>query len=347
MTKSILLTLCLLFSSGMHELHAQRIPDTSLHEIIRRGIQLSGQQNYDAAMGAFDRAIHSHPSHPAGYLNKAILMMVMSLDFETPVKMPDYLDLLEKTEQLGTRMNEASSTAAEGLYYLGMARSYIAYYHFRDGENWLSGLSHGLKATGYLEDCLEKNPKAYDAMTGVGTYKYWKSKNMSFLTWTPLVDDERHAGINLLRLAEIKSDYTSQQATNSLIWIYIEEERWNDAIRSARGILRRFPENRLFLWGLASAAEGKHDWALAREAYRRIVASVNSQVTEPRYIEIQARAKIAAMSYELGDRNTARQECDWVLKQRGIDLAGFTSDGADRIQRRIEEMEELREALSH
>ncbi len=259
--------------------------------------------------------------------------------------MPTYLKLLDRVEQLAQRMSEDPSTAAEGLYYLGMARSYIAYYNFRDGENWLSGLSHGLKATGFLEDCLEINPKAYDAMTGIGTYMYWKSQNMSFLTWTPLVDDERYAGIHMLRLSELKAQYSSQQATNSLIWIYIEEERWNDAIHSARGILRRFPANRLFLWGLASAAEGREDWALARKAYQRIVASIDKEVSERRYIEIQARAKIALMSYELGDTSRAKQECDWVLRQRGIELSGFTSDGKERIERRIEEMEDLKSDL--
>jgi tetratricopeptide (TPR) repeat protein len=324
---------------------AQRIPDGSLHATIQRGIRFSGQQRYSEAMRSFDRAIEHHPQHPAGYLNKAILLMVMSLDFEAPVHMPDYLALLEKTEQLGERMSGSAATAAEGLYYRGMARSYIAYYHFRDGENWLGGLSHGMKATGLLEDCLEKDPNAYDAMTGIGTYKYWKSRNMSFLTWTPLVDDERHAGINLLRRAEVQASYTAQQATNSLIWIYIEEERWTDAIGAAKRILRRFPENRLFLWGLASAAEGKADWSLAREAYERIVASIDDEVRERRYIEIQARAKIASMSFEIGDRATARRENTWVLRQRGIDLGGFTSDGAERIKRRIEEMEELREKL--
>ncbi|MFZ1729873.1 MAG: tetratricopeptide repeat protein [Bacteroidota bacterium] len=342
MIRTILFCACLLFSGNMPGLHAQRIPDNSLHELIRNGIRYSGQQKYTDALRTFNRAIQDFPTHPAGYMNKAILLMVKSLDFEIPVEMPVYLELLDKVEQLGQRMSESTETSAEGLYYRGMARSYIAYYNFRDGENWLSGLSHGMKATGYLDDCLESNPKAYDAMTGVGTYKYWKSRNMSFLTWTPLVDDERYAGIHMLQLAELKAQYSAQQATNSLIWIFIEEERWNDAIHSAQTILRRFPSNRLFLWGLASAAEGKEDWALARDAYQRITASIDKEVIERRYIEIQARAKIALMSFELGDKKTAKRECEWVLRQRGIDLSGFTSDGSERIQRRIEEMEELK-----
>ena len=324
---------------------AQRASDAALHDLLRKGIRYSGEQRYTDAMAVFEEAIRLHPSHPAGYMNKAILFMVMSLDFEVPVRMPDYLDLLERVDQLATGMSARSATAAEGLYYRGMAKSYLAYYHFRDGENWLAGLSHGMKATGFLDECLAKDPRSYDAMTGVGTYRYWKSRNMSFLTWTPLVDDERESGIALLRRAERYAQYTAQQASNSLIWIHIEEERWSEARRVAERVLRRCPDNRLFLWGLASAAEGMENWALARRAYERIVASIDGEVRERRYIEIQARAKIASMSHALGDLATARKECAWVLRQRGIDITTFTADGADRITRRIEEMEALREEL--
>ncbi len=326
-------------------LHAQRISDDNLHTLVREGIRLSGLQQYTRAESAFDEAIARFPEHPAGYLNKAILLQVISLDLEVPVRMPAYLKLLNKAQTLGERMLAHSTLQAEGNYYIGMARSYIAYYEFRDGEDWISGLSQGLKATGYLEDCLEFDHDAYDAMTGVGTYKYWKSQNMSFLTWTPLVDDERAAGIRMLRSAESKALYTAQQATNSLIWIYIEEERWHEAMRAADNILRRFPNNRLFLWGLASAAEGAENWKRAREAYRRIFASIDKEVTDDRYIALQARAKIASMSYLMGDYATARQECRWVLSRRNSSLRGLTDDGKDRISRRMEEMEELEEAL--
>jgi tetratricopeptide (TPR) repeat protein len=320
---------------------AQRIPDTGLHELIVEGIDHSGKQEYRAAMAKFEEAIRRYPMHPAGVMNKAILMQVMSLDFETPVRGKEYLALLAKTETLAEDLTKQAATEAEGLYYLGMARSYVAYYNFRDGENWLAGLSHGLRATGYFEKCLVKHPEAFDALTGLGTYKYWKSRNMRFLTWTPLLDDERTEGIAGLRQAERRAEYTSAQATNSLIWIYIEEERWDDAIQAAQSILKRYPNNRLFLWGLASAAEGKENWSLAREAYRRIVRSIDGEVNERRYIEIQARAKIAIMSAKLNDANTARKEAAWVLARKGISLKPFTNDGAERITRRVAEVEDM------
>ncbi|MBR9979294.1 MAG: tetratricopeptide repeat protein [Bacteroidetes bacterium] len=341
----LLLCFSLLIFVNSSVLQAQRIPHSRLHDTILKGIELSGHQRYSEAMQRFETAMQEYPTHAAGYLNKAILLMVMSLDFETPLRMPEYLDLLDSVEKHAGDMATTDGDKSEALYYLGMARSYRAYYHFRDGGGWLSGLSHGMKATGFFEDCLARNNAAYDAMTGLGTYKYWKSRNMSFLTWTPFVDDERSAGIKLLRQAEKNAAYTAQQATNALIWIFVEEERWDDAIRRAKTILRRFPENRLFLWGLASAAEGKEDWSLAREAYRRIVASIDTEVTDRRYIEIQARAKIASMSFALGDRATASRECAWVLSHRAIDLTAFTSDGAGRIKRRFEEMADLRARL--
>ncbi len=326
-------------------LPAQRIADNALHSLISSGIEHSGKQEYRAAMSRFNEAIRLFPKHPAGYMNKAILMQVMSLDFETPVPSKEYLSLLASTQKFAENPSSNDLTDWEAQYYQGMARSYIAYYNFRDGENWLSGLSHGLRATGYFEKCLAINPDAFDALTGLGTYKYWKSRNMRFLTWTPLLDDERDAGIAALRQAERLAAYTSAQAVNSLIWIFIEEERWDEAIRAAESILKRYPQNRLFLWGLASAAEGKEQWTLAREAYRRIVRSIDGEVTERRYIEIQARAKIALMSAKLGDAATARKEGAWVLGKKNISLKPFTNDGAERITRRIEEVEEMLEDL--
>lgn len=320
---------------------AQRIPDARLHDLIVDGIERSGKQEYRAAMRRFDEAIRAFPRHPAGYFNKAVLLQVMSLDFETPVHAKQYLGLLEQTRHHA----EAIAATAEGQYYLGMAKSYVAYYHFRDGENWLKGLQHGLSATGYLEQAVQKDADAWDARTGIGTYAYWKSRNMRFLTWTPLMDDEREKGIAMLREAERKAVYTGAQATNALIWIYIEEERWNDAIHCAQAILKQFPGNRLFLWGLASAAEGKEDWRLAREAYQRIVASIDGEVRERRYIELQARAKIALMHAKLGDETNARKEAAWVLRQKSMDLSVFTQDGKDRIERRIEEVEDMLDDL--
>ena len=326
-------------------LSAQKIENDSLHALIQKGIHLSGQQQYTDARSVFDQAIREYPDHPAGYLNKAILLQVISLDLEVPVQMPAYLQLLERAQARAEAMTGHAATRAEGNYYIGMARSYVAYYHFRDGEDWISGLSEGLKATGYLEDCLEAQPRSYDAMTGVGTYRYWKSNNMSFLTWTPLVDDDRESGIRMLRRAERHAHYSAQQATNSLIWIYIEEENWKAAVRTANAVLEKFPKNRLFLWGLASAEEGRENWRGARAAYRRIVASIDDEVSDRRYIELQARAKIALMSARLGDTQTASKESRWVLSKRNMSLKGLTEDGRDRIQRRFEEIEELTEEL--
>lgn len=338
------LLLLLLFVGG-RTAHGQKIADAALHEVIARGIEAAGAQRYAEARALFDEAMRRWPTHPAGPLNKAILLQVMSLDFETPVPQPEYTSLLERAIALGDKMLEQNARSVEASFAVGMAHSYIAYDRFRDGEDWIGGLAAGLKAQSYFDDCLKFDASAWDAMTGVGTYKYWKSRQMSFLTWTPLVDDERGAGIALLRKAETQGAYTAAQATNSLIWIYIEEERYADAVRAAQRMLKRYPTNRLFLWGLASAAEKKGDLRLAREAYQRIVQSIDTEVRERRYIEIQARAKIARHSFTLGDRETARRECEWVLAHARIDRSVFTGDGASRIRKRVDDMVDLQQEL--
>ena len=196
----IAVTMYLLVLLTSQTVHAQRMKDPEIHDLLKRGIELSGRQQYSQAAEIFDRIIALKPNHPAGYLNKAVLLQVMSLDFETPVPHLEFLELLDRADSLAEADLRRNERDAEANYYKGMTESYYAYYQFRDGENWLSGLSSGMAANGYLEICLEMDPGAYDSMTGVGTYRYWKSRNMSFLTWTPFVDDERRAGINLLRI---------------------------------------------------------------------------------------------------------------------------------------------------
>ncbi|MDH7515520.1 MAG: tetratricopeptide repeat protein [Bacteroidota bacterium] len=317
-----------------------------LHEMLMEGIDLAGKQRYAQARYVFDEVIRKNPQHPAGYLHQAMLLEVMSLDFETPVPQPEYDRLLGRAAELAEKMLGTKGGKTEALYYLGMAESYRAYERFRDGgANWIQGLQYGLKAARRLAQCLERDPNAYDAMTGLGVYLYWKSRRMKFLTWTPLVDDEREKGIRLLHTAQERGRYTAAQAANALVWIYIEEERYTDAARAARSALRSYPSNRLFLWGLASAAEEGNDLVTALDAYRRIVASLDTEVIEPRYIEIQARAKIARLSFRLGDVETARRECEWVLAHSSIDLSHFTADGAKRIRRRRADMEALRKEL--
>lgn len=308
-------------------------------------MDVSGKQKYSGAKKIFDRCISEFPNHPAGYLCKAILYDVMSQDFETPVPEPEFTKLLERAQRLSEEILEKEKNSWEALCYLGMTHSYIAYHKFRQGSNWFSGLQHGLKATGYLQDCIDINPKAYDAYTGIGTYKYWKSRKMFFLTWTPFVTDERELGIQLLRKAEQDATYTNCAATNVLVWIYIEENRYTDAENCARAGLKKYPNNRLFLWGLASAAERQKHWNDAREVYQTILQSLDDETHERRYIEIQAHAKIALMSNELKDDQTARKECNWVLAHSNFDTSDFTNDGAARIKRRIKEVTELRDKL--
>ena len=44
-------------------------------------------------------------------------------------------------------------------------------------------------------------------------------------------------------------------AVHSLIWIYIEQEQYQDAIKIAETALKENPTSRVFKWGLARAYE--------------------------------------------------------------------------------------------
>ena len=104
-----------------------------------------------------------------------------------------------------------------------MTEGYIAYYDALR-ESWLQAFSTGLSSVSAFENCLEIDKNFYEAMIAIGSYKFWKSKKMEFISWLPFIDDEKELGINYLQNAVKYSGYNSHLAIHSLVWIYIEQK---------------------------------------------------------------------------------------------------------------------------
>src|SRR5208283_1119189 len=121
-------------------------------------------------------------------------------DYENTFDQKLFDSLLAKGEALAERLIEKKDSAAWGCYYAGTALSYRA---FSESENasWPSVIIDGMNAAKMFERCLELNPQFYDAMNGLGTYYYWRSKKTEFLSWLPFVSNKEKEGIELLSSA--------------------------------------------------------------------------------------------------------------------------------------------------
>lgn len=154
--------------------------------------------------------------------------------------------------------------------YLGHAYALRAMFYGRSG-NLLKALKSGLGARKAYSRGYELDSTFHDMGLGLGSYRYWKSVKTRIINWTPLFKNERENGIDLIRLAVDSSEISRDASTLTLIWVYINEERYSEAIMLAEAMHRKYPEGLTFLWPLGEAYFRMEDCPAAVAVYEKIL----------------------------------------------------------------------------
>ena len=340
------LTVCmfitaLLIASSFESL-AQSTSNQRMHDVILQGIDLTMRQDYPAARAVFQSVIEKYPVNPAGYLYLAGTVQAEFSDYEDGFNRRLFDSLLAKGEALADQLIEKKDSADWGYYYAGTALSYRAFSESERG-NWPSVIIDGMNSSKMFERCLELNPKFYDAMGGLGTYYYWRSKKTEFLSWLPFVSDRKKEGISLLKTAVESGTYDTFEAMNSLILVLTEEERYDEALPITLQALTRYPDNRSFLWCLVGIVERvpHKDTAAIKSAVNRLLASVVHAPVRNQYYEAACRLKLAQFAMAEHDYRRVIEECSAILQYK--DLEGKTKRD---IGKKLREAKELIEKVS-
>ncbi len=305
------------------EILAQPSSNQSLHDVILQGIDLTLKQDYPTAKALFQSVIDKYPNQPAGYLYLAGTVQAEFSDYEDGFDRRLFDSLLAKSEALADHLIERKDSADWGYYYAGTALSYRAFSESERG-NWPSVIIDGMNSAKMFERCLELNPKFYDAMSGLGTYYYWRSKKIEFLSWLPFVTDRKKEGISLLTSVVENGTYDTFEAMNSLILVLTEEARYDEALPITLRALARYPGNRSFLWCLVGIVERvpHKDTIAIKSAVTRLLASVVNAPVRNHYYEAACRLKLAQYAMAEHEYGRVIEECTAILQYK--DLEGKT-----------------------
>jgi len=314
--------LCALLAAAF-QTAAQPSPPATMHDLLLDGIDRTLKQDYPAAKSVFREVIARYPESPAGYLYLAGTVQAEFSDYEDGFEKQLFDSLLAQGESLADRLTESKDSADWGYYFAGTALSYRAFSESERG-NWPSVIIDGMNSAKMFERCLEMNPAFYDAMSGLGTYYYWRSKKTEFLSWLPFVRDRKKDGIDLLTKAADHATYERFLAMNSLSLVLTEEGRYDEALQYIRKGLAQYPDNRSFLWCLVGVVERvpHRDTAAIKSAVRQLLASVLSAPVRNAYYEAACRLKLAQFAMEEKDYAQVISECTAIL--RYSDLEGKT-----------------------
>jgi tetratricopeptide (TPR) repeat protein len=294
-------------------LFSQRFPDATIHARILTGIDLTLQQRYPEAKKTFQSIIAAAPAHPAGYIYLAATLQAECSDFDLFLNRAAYDSLIRKGFERAETMIAAHEKDQWGYYYAGTALAYKAFTASEEGS-WYTAVTEGMKSAEMFERALACDGSFANAMCGLGTYNYWKSRKTQFLSWLPFVGDKRTEGINLLKNAAERSTYETSVARNSLMWVMIEEKRYGEALKWAEDVLARYPDNRSFLWGVLTAHERLQDSTALRQDVERLLISIVKAPVRNIYGEITCRLKLAQFAVADGDAQRAEEQCDAILR---------------------------------
>lgn len=295
-----------LFGSVNRDVLSQGLISLETDSLIKRGIYLSLCEFYDEALKIFVTMEEKMPTNPVGYFFHAAVLHTRMMDYERYDQIDDFEKLLKKTLKLSQRYRNTDPWAD---FLIGGAYGYLAFHQGKQ-KRLIEAFKNGQRSISALESVLARDSTLADALVGLGTYQYYRSKFSRYLSWMPFVDDSREEGISMIKEALRQSHYSKYSAMNALIWIYLDEERYDDAGDLIVTAMSEFPDSRLFLWAAARHAKKSGNWERAIDYYGRILASFEQQGVSSPYNEISCHHNLIEVLRMREDSQAAGKLCE-------------------------------------
>jgi hypothetical protein len=290
--------------------------DEEIKGLLLEGIDASFRENYPLAESIFNIVVQLAPQDPAGYFFKAASYQAQMVDYESDFKEKEFYENVSMAKKLASERIKNNKKDAWAYLLWGNAYGAKGLYDARKG-NWWSGLNNGLSAKSALKEAIKHNPELYDAYVGLGSFHYWASVVTKAFWWLPFIGDHREEGIKEMQLAYEKSIFSSDAAANGLVWMYIQEKKFNPAIELATEMQYKYPEGKSFLWALAQAYYEKRDWNNARLRYQELLEKIESSHSsnnlDQSYNLIECKFYIANCLFSLGKYKECATTCEEVF----------------------------------
>jgi len=225
----------------------------TVHDLTLKGIDLLYNLEMEKAEQAFDQAIQTAPKDPRGFFFKS---MIYFWTFTLNKNKSDYNRFFELSDTVialcedQLDLNEKDAVAA---FYLGGIYGYRGLAHQRNGST-LKAAWDGRKGYLYLKDAVTMKPDLYDAQMGFGLFTYLVGKVPSSYRWLLNIlgfSGDVEGGLAALKLAAENGLYTRSEATFFLAQFLNVEDREEEARVYLQQLIKKHPDNSLFLVTLA------------------------------------------------------------------------------------------------
>lgn len=280
--------------------------DDDLKDCLNRITANIYNDQFEAAEKLIDSLERSDYDGPMALLFRAILYQSQMMTAESDFLEEQFFAVLDTVENYSKSILERGRDSAVAYFCLGHAHAFRSLHNARAGHTW-AAIKGGLAARNAYGKGYRIDPAFHDIALGLGSYRYWKTVKTKLINWTPLFKREKDNGIDLLRLAVDSSEISSDAARASLIWIYINEKMYGQAIRLADLMRRKYPYGLTFLWAMGEASFEIGDRRLAADIYETILSRLRNNPGNY-YNSIEAAYYLSVCYRKLGEKNPDYRE---------------------------------------
>jgi hypothetical protein len=153
------------------------------------------------------------------------------------------------------------------LYYLANTLGGKAIMKGKQGD-WLGAISDAYASLSFLKSVKSLDPGYDAAYLATGVFNYYLSQK---IRWLPLFGDKRQEGIRDIRRATNAPFPYDIAAKNTLCWILIENDQYQQADSISNSVLKRYPDNTVFLRVSACIALWTQQWNRAIDRAKPLV----------------------------------------------------------------------------
>ena len=258
-----------------------------------RGIELSFNLDHAEALAVLREAIAADPANIAGYRVLGTTIWANTLLEQGAITAEDFMgessspfrsrrsnaaleqariEVLQRAEALAAQQRRAARPDVDATYQIGAAYRFLSGVAGTiDGAQWRS-ISAARRAYQEHQRVLARDPSRRDAGLTVGMYRFLVSRLPAWSRIAARVagfDSDAAGGVRLIEDTAMHDGPAQANAMFSLIAIYNQLSRYDDALKMIRELQRRFPRNRL-LWLEAAMTELRAGrWADARGSLER------------------------------------------------------------------------------
>jgi hypothetical protein len=302
---------------------------------IIKGIELTVNNRFSEAFDLYEGMIQDYPDHPVGYFYAGACLQAKMLDAENYEEADKFYALMDRTLRIADSLKSVNEADVWVFFYAGFAFLYRSFMNSKEGR-WFPAYRDAVRGVNRLEYVIEKDSTVYDALLGIGSFKYWKSVRAKYLLWLPIIKDEKAMGISLIKKAIKNGIFVHLIAKDQLCWILMDNGQTENAFSIAWDNYQNFPQSRFLRWTLVEITSRLGKLELAKKLYQDLLVEIR-QLPENNHVnELECLVRLAEIEAHKNRWNLTYQYSDEALKLK------IDPDIRQRVKAKLKRALELR-----